>query len=41
MFVNLTEVLTNEDKVVSMQTEVQITEISVGGKSIRCLLHHR
>ena len=32
MFVNLTEVLTNEDKVVSMQTEVQITEISVGGE---------
>lgn len=32
MFVNLTEVLTNEDKVISMQTEVQITEISVGGE---------
>ena len=32
MFVNLTEVLTNEDRVVSMQTEAEITEISVGGE---------
>lgn len=31
MFVNLTEVLTNEDRVVSMQVEPQITEVSVGG----------
>lgn len=31
MFLNLTEALTNEDKVVSVQTEVEITEISVGG----------
>lgn len=41
MFVNLTEVLTNEDRVVSMQTETEITEISVGGESFRRLLHRR
>lgn len=33
MFVNLTEVLTNEDRVVTMQTETGITEVSVGGES--------
>lgn len=32
MFVNLTEVLTNEDRVVTMQTETGITEVSVGGE---------
>lgn len=32
MFVNLTDVLTNEDRVVSMQTETQIAEVSVGGE---------
>lgn len=32
MFVNLTDVLTNEDKVVSLQTEAQITEVFVGGE---------
>lgn len=32
MFVNLTEVLTNEDRVVSMQTEAQLREVSVGGE---------
>ncbi|MDE5717914.1 MAG: DUF177 domain-containing protein [Lachnospiraceae bacterium] len=32
MFVNLTEVLTNEDRVVSMQAEAQIAEVSVGGE---------
>lgn len=32
MFVNLTEVLTNEDRVVSMQAEIGITEVSVGGE---------
>ena len=30
MFVNLTEVLTNEDRVIPIQTEAQITEVSVG-----------
>jgi len=30
MFVNLTEVLTNEDRVISMQMEVQLKEVSVG-----------
>lgn len=30
MFVNLTEVLTNEDRVIPMQIETQITEVSVG-----------
>ena len=33
MFVNLTEVLTNEDRVISMQAEAQITEVFVGGES--------
>lgn len=37
MFVNLTEVLTNEDRVVSMQTETGITEISVGGEKFPVL----
>ena len=32
MFVNLTEVLTNEDRVVSMRAEAQIAEVSVGGE---------
>lgn len=32
MFVNLTEVLTNEDRVVTMQTETGITEVSVCGE---------
>lgn len=32
MFVNLTDVLTNEDRVVSMQAEAQIDEVSVGGE---------
>ena len=32
MFVNLTDVLTNEDRVVSMQAEAQIGEVSVGGE---------
>lgn len=32
MFVNLTDVLTNEDRVVSMQAETQIREVSVGGE---------
>lgn len=31
MFVNLTEVLTNEERVVSMQAEAQIAKVSVGG----------
>ena len=31
MFVNLTDMLTNEDRVVSMQAETEITEVSVGG----------
>lgn len=37
MFVNLTEVLTNEDRVVSMQTETEITEISAGGEKFPVL----
>ena len=32
MFVNLTDMLTNEDRVVSMQAETEITEVSVGGE---------
>lgn len=32
MFVNLTEVLTNEDRMISMQTEPQIKEVSVGAE---------
>lgn len=32
MFVNLTEVLINEDRVISMQTEVKLTEVSVGSE---------
>ncbi len=31
MFINLTEVLTNEDKVIARQAEAQISEVSVGG----------
>ena len=33
MFLNLTEVLTNEDKVIPMQTEAGITAVSVGGET--------
>ena len=33
MFVNLTEVLINEDRVIVMQAEAQITEVSVGSES--------
>ena len=33
MFVNLTEVLTNEDRVIVMQAEAQMTEVSVGGEN--------
>ncbi len=33
MFLNLTEALTNEDRVVSIQTETQIQEISIGGET--------
>lgn len=33
MFLNLTEVLTNEGKVVPMRTESEILEISVGGET--------
>lgn len=32
MFLNLTEVLTNEEKVVTMQTETQITQVTVSGE---------
>lgn len=32
MFVNLTDVLTNEDKVVSKQIETELTQISIGGE---------
>ncbi len=32
MFVNLTDMLTNEDRVVSMQAETEITDVSVGGE---------
>jgi len=31
MFVNLTEVLTNEDRVISLQVETPLAEVSVGG----------
>ena len=37
MFVNLTEVLTNEDRVVSMQSETEITEVSVCGEKYQVL----
>lgn len=33
MFVNLTEVLTNEDRVITVQAEAEMTEVSVGGES--------
>ena len=33
MFINLTEVLTNEDKVIARQAEAQISEVSVGGET--------
>lgn len=33
MFLNLTEVLTNEDKVIPMRTEAGNTEVSVGGET--------
>jgi uncharacterized protein len=32
MFVNLTDVFNNEGKVVSMQTETELTQVSVGGE---------
>lgn len=32
MFVNLTDVLTNEDKVISKQIEAELTQISIGGE---------
>ncbi len=37
MFVNLTDVLTNEGKVLPMQVEAGITQIPVGGESYRVL----
>ena len=37
MFVNLTDVLTNEDRVISMQAEAQIEEVSVGGEKYSVL----
>lgn len=37
MFVNLTEVLTNEGKVLPMQMETGITQVSVGGESYRVI----
>ena len=37
MFINLTEVLTSEDKILSMQTETDMTEVTVGGEVFRIL----
>ena len=35
MFINLTEVLTNEDRVIARQAEAQISEVSVGSETYR------
>ena len=37
MFINLTEVLTSEDKVLSIQAEADMTEVSVGGEDFKIL----
>lgn len=37
MFINLTEVLTSEDKVLSIQAEADMTEVSVGGEGFKIL----
>lgn len=37
MFINLTEVFMSEDKVLSMRTEADITEVSVGGETFKIL----
>jgi len=37
MFVNLTDVLTSEDKVLTIQTETDMTEITVGGEKYAIL----
>ena len=33
MFINLTDVLTSEDKVVTMQAETDMTEVNIGGET--------
>ncbi len=33
MFVNLTEVLLNEDKVVTMQAEPEVSQVTIGGET--------
>ncbi len=37
MFINLTEVLTSEDKVLTMQTETDMKEVTVGGEVFEIL----
>ncbi|MBD5457847.1 MAG: DUF177 domain-containing protein [Lachnospiraceae bacterium] len=37
MFINLTDVLTSEDKVLTMQTETDMTEVAVGGEVFQIL----
>jgi uncharacterized protein len=37
MFVNLTDVLINEGKEVSMQIETELTQVSIGGESFRVI----
>ena len=37
MFINLSDVLTSEDKVLTMQVEAELTEIVVGGEVFRIL----
>ena len=37
MFINLTDVLTSEDEVLTMQTETEMTEVSIGRETFRIL----
>ncbi len=37
MFINLTDVLTSEDKVISMQAETEMTEVSIYGEAFEIL----
>ncbi len=37
MFINLSDVLTSEDRVLTMQTETDMTEVSIGGQTFQIL----
>ena len=37
MFINLSDVLTSEDKVLTMQVEAELTEVAVGGEAFQIL----